>query len=595
VAALRRNRGRPGKVMILPLLPTKGDAALPSLQGLSLGAARGDEGTDFAKLLKDGTALRLPSQALGSFSPPSRDGAEGAGAEGAGAEGAGRGLLAELLAAAGPAAEVQAETPAAVGQAGPAAVVGAGAPQAAPVPPTTPEDAASPEAPREALPAVPPEALSAVPPAVPPEVLPESTPEGTPEAPLDGTVEIAGETAPEIPVEGAPEAPAEDASKAEGESPPPADPTPATAAAAPQPLAAPGGTEAAAAIAQQQAGAGAGADSERPVQMSSASPPPQAPKPEETLRGSGQPATAPEARDGRPRNAAQPEAAPQRPGELRTGDATPPATEGKGREAGLREGAQQQPGRPGEPPQALQADPRQQQPAKPPARGLAEAPPPPPAAPTAAPAAAATTSPRLAEGLRAMQAIGAATEGGSAGLGSGGEPTGGTSGELLTQRPAGTAATAEARAAQQSGQPLPPALPEQIGLRIQRAVVDGRQRMTLQLHPAELGRVDIRLEFASDGTLRAQITADRPEALDLLQRDARGLERALTDAGLKTDGQSLNFDLREQGQQRERAEQRQQGEEAGQGERRADAEGGAQPHDENGGPGNHRGLVNLSV
>ena len=45
--------------------------------------------------------------------------------------------------------------------------------------------------------------------------------------------------------------------------------------------------------------------------------------------------------------------------------------------------------------------------------------------------------------------------------------------------------------------------------------------------------------------MRAVITADRPETLDLLQRDARALERALQDAGVKLDNNALNFAHRE--------------------------------------------------
>lgn len=87
---------------------------------------------------------------------------------------------------------------------------------------------------------------------------------------------------------------------------------------------------------------------------------------------------------------------------------------------------------------------------------------------------------------------------------------------------------------------------EQLAIRIQKAVQSGQDRITLRLHPAELGRIDVQLDFAEDGRLRAAILAERSEALDLLQRDARVLERALQDAGLKTDSGSFSFDLREQ-------------------------------------------------
>ena len=39
--------------------------------------------------------------------------------------------------------------------------------------------------------------------------------------------------------------------------------------------------------------------------------------------------------------------------------------------------------------------------------------------------------------------------------------------------------------------------------------------------------------------------ADRKDTLDLLQRDASGLQRAFEDAGLKTSDQGLQFSLRD--------------------------------------------------
>lgn len=83
---------------------------------------------------------------------------------------------------------------------------------------------------------------------------------------------------------------------------------------------------------------------------------------------------------------------------------------------------------------------------------------------------------------------------------------------------------------------------DQTAVQVQRAVAEGQTRFTVQLQPAELGRVAVRLEF-DQGRVRANVTADRRETLDLLQRDARSLERALQDAGLETNGDSLEFTL----------------------------------------------------
>ena len=113
----------------------------------------------------------------------------------------------------------------------------------------------------------------------------------------------------------------------------------------------------------------------------------------------------------------------------------------------------------------------------------------------------------------------------------------------------GAAPTDQATAA--GGRPAfaAPPLPEQLTVHIQKAVHDGADRINIQLRPAELGRIEVRLEFAQDGRLSATVLADRAETLDLLQRDARVLERALQDAGLKADSGSLTFNLRGEGRQ----------------------------------------------
>jgi flagellar hook-length control protein FliK len=87
---------------------------------------------------------------------------------------------------------------------------------------------------------------------------------------------------------------------------------------------------------------------------------------------------------------------------------------------------------------------------------------------------------------------------------------------------------------------------EQVAVQIRKAVSGGNDRISIRLHPAELGRLQVKLEVADDGHVRALITAERAETLDLMQRDLRGLERALQDAGLKTDSSSLSFTLQDQ-------------------------------------------------
>jgi chemotaxis protein MotD len=75
---------------------------------------------------------------------------------------------------------------------------------------------------------------------------------------------------------------------------------------------------------------------------------------------------------------------------------------------------------------------------------------------------------------------------------------------------------------------------------------EGMRRFEIRLDPPELGRVDVRLDVDRHGQATTKLTVDRPETLELLQREARGLERALQQAGLKTDAGGLEFSLRQQ-------------------------------------------------
>ncbi len=97
--------------------------------------------------------------------------------------------------------------------------------------------------------------------------------------------------------------------------------------------------------------------------------------------------------------------------------------------------------------------------------------------------------------------------------------------------------------------PVPPRLvTNQVAVQIQKAAAQGSDRINIQLKPAELGRVEVQMDVAKDGRVTAVISAERSETLDLLQRDARALQSALNDAGLRTDSDSLSFSLKGQNQ-----------------------------------------------
>ena len=114
--------------------------------------------------------------------------------------------------------------------------------------------------------------------------------------------------------------------------------------------------------------------------------------------------------------------------------------------------------------------------------------------------------------------------------------------------PGATASTASgtspaATAAMRAPQSLPVPV-DQFAVHVARAAAGGADHISIKLKPASLGQVEVKLEVTHDGRIAAVVTAERPETLDMLQRDARALERALQEAGLKTDANSLQFNLR---------------------------------------------------
>ena len=104
-----------------------------------------------------------------------------------------------------------------------------------------------------------------------------------------------------------------------------------------------------------------------------------------------------------------------------------------------------------------------------------------------------------------------------------------------------------AQSASRSSTPTYVPAAEQVAVQFGRALASGADQITIRLQPESLGRVDVQVELGKDGRLSAMFIADRPETLDMLQRDARVLERALSDAGLRTENGGLSFNLRGDG------------------------------------------------
>lgn len=85
---------------------------------------------------------------------------------------------------------------------------------------------------------------------------------------------------------------------------------------------------------------------------------------------------------------------------------------------------------------------------------------------------------------------------------------------------------------------------EQVTVQFHKMVKAGKDEMTINLHPADLGKIEVKLSFGDDHKVHATIVADKATTLDLLQKDSAALQRALQDAGLQADAGSLDFSLR---------------------------------------------------
>ena len=90
---------------------------------------------------------------------------------------------------------------------------------------------------------------------------------------------------------------------------------------------------------------------------------------------------------------------------------------------------------------------------------------------------------------------------------------------------------------------------DSLGVTIAAKSADGARHFDIRLDPPDLGRVDVRLSMDDSGNARASLIVDKPQTLELLQRDASNLNRALSEAGLSLSNNGLNFSLRGQDRQ----------------------------------------------
>lgn len=103
-------------------------------------------------------------------------------------------------------------------------------------------------------------------------------------------------------------------------------------------------------------------------------------------------------------------------------------------------------------------------------------------------------------------------------------------------RPAAAAAPPASSPAEQVG-------PVLASFAVSAAQPNAAQHLTIRLDPAELGRVQVRIERIPDGPARVELVVERPDTLLRLLRDQPELHRALDLAGVPAADRTLQFQL----------------------------------------------------
>jgi hypothetical protein len=113
---------------------------------------------------------------------------------------------------------------------------------------------------------------------------------------------------------------------------------------------------------------------------------------------------------------------------------------------------------------------------------------------------------------------------------------------LLAQPNQSQSAPIQVDAAARTAAPYVP-VGEQVALNLKQAIAGDNNEVRIQLKPASLGTIDVKLNVGQDGRVSAVISADRTDTLNMLKQDAGTLQQALRDAGLNADSSSLSFNL----------------------------------------------------
>ena len=85
-----------------------------------------------------------------------------------------------------------------------------------------------------------------------------------------------------------------------------------------------------------------------------------------------------------------------------------------------------------------------------------------------------------------------------------------------------------------------------LAVEIAASARSGKSHFEIRLDPADLGRIDVRIDVDRDGQITSHLRVEKPETLSMLRQDAPLLQRALDDAGFKSGDGGLQFSLRDQ-------------------------------------------------
>jgi len=100
-------------------------------------------------------------------------------------------------------------------------------------------------------------------------------------------------------------------------------------------------------------------------------------------------------------------------------------------------------------------------------------------------------------------------------------------------------------------QALPPPDLSAFAVQIAARLNAGIKQFDIRLDPPELGRIDVKLSIDDAGKAQAHLAVEKPQTLDLMQKDSGSLQRALKEAGIDLAQSGLQFSLKGQERQQD--------------------------------------------